>query len=338
MNLAAVGWTNGQFQLTFGGEAGINYFIESSPDLVSWTPVATNNETSASRIVTLVAPNEVNFYRIARDPIPVFAYALGAVSNILLNGNGISVDSWNSHDPSQSANGYYNAYSGSNGNVALTFGNLSLANSIIKGSLYLGPTSTNTSSANQVTGLIYTNANIDFPDVALPNVGWLLAPTTNYVVNGKTVSIHDFTMGGNYLIGDSSSIVVEAGVTVTLQVTITNFMPLSVTINGGTTNSGTIVVYQDSGYASFVGNSFGGPIGNRPENFIYFGLPGVTNITLSSIAAFVGAIYSPEAVLVLNGGGSPNDFIGSSIIHDIILNGHYPIHFDESLLTVGPYR
>ena len=52
------------------------------------------------------------------------------------------------------------------------------------------------------------------------------------------------------------------------------------------------------------GNSSGGASGNRAGNLIIFGMPAVTGITLSGNSSFVGAIYAPEAVLTLNGGGN----------------------------------
>jgi len=65
------------------------------------------------------------------------------------------------------------------------------------------------------------------------------------------------------------------------------------------------------------------------------GLPAVTGITLSGTSSFVGAIYSPEASLTLNGGGNANNLIGSAVVNTVTLNGHYDFHYDTALATNG---
>ena len=84
----------------------------------------------------------------------------------------------------------------------------------------------------------------------------------------------------------------------------------------------------------------GGAIGNRPENFVYFGMTNVASITLSGNSTFVGAVYAPEATLTLNGGGNANNLEGSAIVNSVTLNGHYDFHYDVSLAkwVFGPAR
>lgn len=55
--------SGGQFQFTLTGEANVNYIIEASTNLQSWTPVATNSSPNASRNITINAPNSRSFYR-----------------------------------------------------------------------------------------------------------------------------------------------------------------------------------------------------------------------------------------------------------------------------------
>ena len=38
----------------------------------------------------------------------------------------------------------------------------------------------------------------------------------------------------------------------------------------------------------------------------------------------------------MNGGGNNTGLIGSLIVNDLTMNGHYDIHYDESLGTNGP--
>ena len=205
------------------------------------------------------------------------------------------------------------------------------------------PTATYTSGNNQVTGTIYHDYNVQFPDVSLPTkdnngngISWLPAPT----VGSGNKTTNNFTSDGYYYVNNSNPIYVAPGVKATVQVETSSFSPSSVTLGGGTANSGTIIVYQDSGSVTLGGNSGGGAIGNRPQNFVYFGLPAVTSVTLSGTSTFVGAIYAPEAALTLNGGGNGNNLEGSAIVKQVTLNGHYNFHYDLALaaLNFGPSR
>lgn len=269
--------------------------------------------------------------------LPAFNVALGAVNNINMNGNSVASDSWNSHTNSESSNGLYNGYSGYNGNVASQNGIVNIGNHIIQGNLYLGPNATYTSGNNQVTGTIYDDYNVQFPDAVLPtqdasgnSISWLFAP-----VNAGN---YTFTTSGYYVVNNTRNISVAPGVSVILDVKVTSFNPSAIDIGGGTTNSGTLKMYQESGTVTLGGNSQGGGIGNRPENFIYYGLPGVTSMTLSGTSTYIGAIYAPEADLTLNGGGNSNDLEGAAIVKSVTLNGHYNFHYDEALAHYGPTR
>ena len=254
---------------------------------------------------------------------------LGAVGNINMNGNSVATDSWNSHDPNLSNNGAYtSSKTSTNGSVASVQGIVNIGQHTIDGNLYLGPTATYTSGSNQVTGTIYNDYNVQFPNAVLPTASWLPA----VAVSGA----YDFTVSGNYVVTDSKNITVEPGVTVTLKLTATSFNPSSITVNGGLTNSGTLTMYQVSGTASMSGNSAPGV--TRPQNFYYYGLPGVTSVTLGGNSTFIGVIYAPEASLTLNGGGNANNLEGAAIVNTVTLNGHYDFHYDESLATNGPSR
>jgi hypothetical protein len=71
---------------------------------------------------------------------------------------------------------------------------------------------------------------------------------------------------------------------------------------------------------------------NNPTNFIYYGLPGNTNVSFGGNASFAGIIYAPQARVTLGGGGTDTqDFIGAIVARSIILNGHFDFHYDEAL-------
>ena len=276
-----------------------------------------------------------------------FIVGLGAVGNINMNGNGMATASWDSMTNTLSSNGLFVAtLISTNGDVASVLGIVDIGNHTINGNLYLGPTASYASGSNQVAGTIYYDYNVQFPPATLPTsdnlfgsgntISWLPAPVTS---GGKS-STNTFTSNGYYYVNNSNPIYVAPGVTSVVQVATTSFNPSFVNIGGGTTNSGTLIIYQDSGSATLGGNSGGGAIGNRPENFIYYGLTNVTSVTLSGTSTFIGAIYAPEATLTLNGGGKANNLEGSAIVYSATMNGHYNIWYDEALANwvMGPSR
>lgn len=61
--LSLPGYAGGQFQFTLNGQANFTYVILSSTNLQSWSPVATNFSTAATRLINLTTPGALNFYR-----------------------------------------------------------------------------------------------------------------------------------------------------------------------------------------------------------------------------------------------------------------------------------
>jgi hypothetical protein len=275
---------------------------------------------------------------------PLFTFAIGAVSTIQMNGNGLASDSFNSSNPALSTNGQYDpSKTSTNGSVASVYGPVDFGNHSIAGSLDLGASATSTVSSSQVSGSINNDFNVSFPDVVLPTTSWIPEATT--LVGGITIAgitvggtpTYDFTTSGDYYISGSSDIQVEPGVTVRVRVDATTFNPSNIHILSTNGISGTLIVYQVSGSASMSGNVT--VDSGRARNFYYYGLPGVTSITYGGNSSFIGVVYAPEANLTLNGGGSNNGLIGASITKSInAMNGHYNFHFDEDLLSAGPSR
>ncbi len=266
---------------------------------------------------------------------PLINLAAGTVYNINFNGNGIAVDSWDSQNPSLSTNGRFDpAKTSTNGSIGSLQGLVNLGNHSVQGNLYLGPTASYGSNTGQISGTIFSDYNVRIPDVVLPdpdNGVWLNPPSSG---SGNSL-VHDFTSSGYYSINDSGKIIVRAGVIVTLDVKVTNFAPASLEVQGGTANSGTAFIYQETGSMSIAGNT-AVDASLKPENLYYFGLPGVTSITFSGNSMFTGVIYAPQADLTLNGGGNNNGVVGSAITKSISMNGHYNFHYDESLARTGP--
>jgi hypothetical protein len=336
VNLTASVPTNGALQISFNDDSGLPYVIESSPDLVTWAPIATNTSWkpwATNLQLSVDATEQVQYYRVWRSSWPLLRWAVAANGNISMNGSGTATDSFDSSDPNKSTNGQYDpSKAGSNGCIASVNGVIDLGNHFIQGDIDLGPGAIYASGTNQITGSINYLAPVVIPDVTLPNRTWWPAPVTN------SYGVHDFTsvntiLINTFMINDSLPITVEPGIQVALRVSTTNFSPAAITILGGSTNSGTLVIYQVSGSATISANFASG---TRPANFWYLGLPGVTNITVAGSSPTLGIFYAPEAAFAINAGGSLNSFVGTIVVNSVSMNGHYEFHFDESLPSAGP--
>jgi hypothetical protein len=302
---------------------------------------STGSVTVASMFAAVNVPNPATTVgravKVGVQQLPLINAAFAARYSIQMNGNGLASDSFNSHNPSLSTNGQYDPNKTStNGNVASVYGPVNFGNHTISGNLYLGPGAAYNSGTGQVLGKIYYDFNVDYPDAVLPTTTWWAAPVENIGSGKKATKYYHFTTSGDYTVSDSTPILVDPNVTVRLKVTASSFSPSDIHVQGGLTNSGTLIIYHVSGSASMAGNTTVDSL--RAENFWYFGLPGVTSVTFGGNSSNVGVIYSPSADLTLNGGGNNNGLIGASITKTITMNGHYNFHYDEALSLIGPAR
>ncbi|HEY2082157.1 MAG TPA: collagen-binding domain-containing protein [Verrucomicrobiae bacterium] len=282
--------------------------------------------------------------RVTTQVLPLFNVALGAVGNINMNGNNMVTDSWNSESTNLSNGGQYTSSKVStNGDVASEQGIVNIGNQKIDGNLYLGPTATYTSGANQVLGTINKDYNVNFPDVTLPSSAPSASSPTVLNTNGTVYNYLPLD-NATYTVGnDNKPILVAAGHTnVTLIVTAQSFNPTAVVLLGGMTNPPTLTIYDfppnPGGSVTLVGNGTGGASAARPVNFIFYGGPNLNSVTFGGTSTFIGAIYAPEAVLSLNGGGNGNNIEGALIVKNATVNGHFDVHYDEALAKFGPAK
>jgi len=67
-----------------------------------------------------------------------------------------------------------------------------------------------------------------------------------------------------------------------------------------------------------------------------WGLDTCTDIDFGGNASFTGTIYAPEATYKAGGGGSDQyDVVGSVVVKDVKMNGHFSFHYDEALGKTG---
>jgi hypothetical protein len=118
--------------------------------------------------------------RVLTTNVPLFNVAIAGRTNIDMNGNGLSTDSFNSSLTNLSTNGRYDsAKTSTNGDVAVLYGTLDLGNHTVAGDAYLGPTVTLSGSPSQISGGIANDYNYDYPDVVAPDTsGWFSLFTT----------------------------------------------------------------------------------------------------------------------------------------------------------------
>jgi hypothetical protein len=272
---------------------------------------------------------------VATTNIPLFNVAMAARTNIDLNGNGPSANSFNSALTNLSYNGRYtNSMTSTNGDVAVLYGTLDLGNHDIVGDVYLGPTASINTGTNQVYGTIHNDFTYDFPSVVPPDMtGWLTlgTPLLPTLAPDGNLYTYVFLSDGNYYAPNlSGSIYVGTNAHVRLYVQNGGTQSVIVAGNGAPVDS-KLTIYVAS--PSFTIGS-GVIDGGRAANLAYFGLPSNTSISFSGNSAFTGTIYAPDADVTLTGGGSGDyDFVGCCIAKSIKLNGHFMFHFDEDLLS-----
>ena len=278
--------------------------------------------------------------RVETRTVPLFTVAGGARAGIDLNGNNISSDSFNSTLVSLSTNGRYDpSKTSTNGDLASITGIVNVGNANISGNLSLGPTATDSIQHNgYVLGGVLKDFNVEFEDVVLPQTSWLPAMplATPLSINGNSYN-YVFAVSGDYSIDSlSGSVYVASNTIVRLKLT-GNASPNNIEVDGSAATAGKLTFYMDGPTFKFTGSETAD--GGFPACLNYYGTTNNTQIVLAGNAAFTGTIYAPEADIKLGSGGNNTyDMVGSIIGNTISMNGHFNLHYDESLLSSGPRR
>ncbi|HEV2207439.1 MAG TPA: hypothetical protein VG167_01605 [Verrucomicrobiae bacterium] len=275
--------------------------------------------------------------RIGTTNVPLFSVALGAKYNLNFNGNNVNTDSFNSYDTNAWTS---STPQGTNGSIASITGVVSVGNANVHGSVYLGPSATDSIKNNGfVTGGTYNDFNADFPDVVLPanTASWLVPLPVPTIVDGVTY-LYAFFSSGDYQIMGALSGNIYVGTNATVRLLINgSASPGAIRVAGPGLNSGKLTLYLNGPSFSLSGSS--SVDGGVANNLTYLGTSNNTSITMSGNAEFIGTIYAPDANLTLSGGGNNNvDVVGSMITASTTINGHFNFHFDEALLSNGPAR
>jgi len=275
----------------------------------------------------------------------LFAKGMVARQNIDINGNFISLDSFDSADPNYSTNGQYDPNKRKdNATIAANSNIFNVGNADIRGKIASGPFGIPNIGPNGTVGDnawvdggnhgIQTNhwsndSNFSFFDVDPPPGGAVPPPSQNpydYVLANGNYLINTGTFGGKVNVTGSATLLVTTDVKFKGQDSI-NIQP-----------GASLKLYVSAASASIAGQGVQNDTGNA-ANFIYYGLPSNTSLSYSGNAGLIGSIYAPNADFTLSGGGNSNiDFAGASVTKSVKMNGHCNFHFDENLMRAGPHR
>jgi hypothetical protein len=282
----------------------------------------------------------------------LFMKAMVARDRIELNGNNISVDSYDSSNPLYSTpQGTYDpAKSRDNGDVSTISGvrnAINVGNADIKGRVRTGPGGTVAIGPNGSVGSkawvdggrsgvepgwSSDDMNVDMPTITRPSdAGSLGTPgggTLNGVTYGQVLGTGKYVMssvnlgqGRKMCVSGQAVLIVDGPILISGGLDILPGASLKLYVKGPTLDIG----------GTGVNNT------QRSTNCIIYGLPTLTSVTLPSSGDFNGALYAPDADLRMNGGGNAVvNWCGACVTRTITVSGHQKFHYDEALRGFGP--
>lgn len=284
---------------------------------------------------------------------PVFSKGLVARNGINMNGNNVTVDSYDSSNPLFSTNGRWDEDKrrdrgdiASNDNLTNI---INIGNAEVWGRVATGPGGTmsigngkvgnaawqDSSSGGVQPGYFTDDMNVEFPDVVLPagSAGWLPpigGPNYTLVTGDYRL---DSELSGKIVVAANANVrlLLKAGIKFTGQDSLTI---------GSNAN---LKIYLDCASAAITGQGIlGQGISNgsgTPNQCQIYGTSLLTDLDIGGNGEATCVVYAPYANVKLHGGGSSDqDFSGALIAKTFTFTGHYNIHYDEALGRVGNWR
>jgi hypothetical protein len=285
-----------------------------------------------------------------------FPGALTLQQDVDMNGQNVTVDSYDSRDPfhshwtnypygrgygtyinygSATVFPYTTSYRKANGDVATdgaVTGIIDVGNGQIYGRVNTGPGGTAALGSkgsvgdldwvdNDNTGIkpgyAQSDMNVAFPDVTLPATTWTALANNTSITNS-----------GAYTMNEINNDMTISGSNVVL------YVPNGITFNG---NKG-LTIKTNASATLYVGTCIkdggNGFINNETQHatqLTIYGLPSLTQIKLNGNGAFWGAIYAPAAQVEFRGGGSSGGFYGALVAYNIVMTGNSTFSYDEAL-------
>ncbi len=308
----------------------------------------------------LLAQNEATFAGYSRRMVtcsttnnPVFSKGLIAKNGIDMNGNNVTVDSYDSSNPAFSTNGRWDKLKrrdrgdiASNDNLTniINVGNANIWGRVATGpggTVAIGPNGKVGNAAHQATGsgiqpgYSTDDMNVEFPDVVLPagSAGWL-PPTggPNYNLASGDYRL-DSQLSGKIVVAPNANVrlLLKAGIKFTGQDSLT------------ISSNANLKIYLDCPSAAITGQGIlGQGIANgsgTPNQCQIYGTSLLTDLDIGGNGEATCVVYAPYANVKLHGGGtSDQDFSGALIAKTFTFTGHYMIHYDEALGRSGHWR
>ena len=256
----------------------------------------------------------------------------------------IEVDSYDSTDPAKSTNGAYDpAKRQQNGDIATDGQIIDAGNAYIYGDV-LTNAGVVTGAAN-VTGEQRTDFYQDLMPVKTPT--WTsMNSNPTYVQSSATLTGGTKENPARYKLGwinlSGGKVLTfapsAAGVESYTEVWVTGSVNLSGTGQVTVKPNAHVKIYVE-GDVSITGNGIVNET-QKPANLQLFGVTpsdGVSrSFALSGNGSFTGAVYAPDHVVTLSGGGSNGNYFGSIVAKTVTMSGNTSVHYDESLVA-GDY-
>jgi hypothetical protein len=292
--------------------------------------------------------------RVTATRAPKYPVALGVKNGVVLNGNTIVIDSFDSRSTNYSdAAGHYvgntilskrkdggDVFSNNgdfNDGNAKIYGRVSLGTS---GVLKVGPNGAigslpfvdNSANWGKVQdGWFDRGAQVDFPPVEIPSGPFFGLANTGITTNGTTY--------GYWIVGSTDPkqprkfpvAKLDNGAYVTGYAALVVNDSLSVSGSKKITLApgAKLDIYCKASSASISGDGIDNP--GTAANFRYFGLPGNNSLTMSGGAHIIAVIYAPDTDVTLGGGGNEINFQGAAMAKTFRINGGMNLHYDEAL-------
>jgi len=355
---AATNWSGGPmagrygprtFSFTNGSYSAIIIPANPGPTIIS----------TGYAVVPLVGRQIARTVEVHTQTTPAFGYGVSVIQNVVLSGNNVMVDSYDSSDPAHSSAGLYNPLTRkAGGDVVSTDGLMNVGTANIYGHLRTAPWGT--VSIQHMNGRVgdlpqnllgnswdqrgiqpgwYANdLNLNFPEVGEPFAEATASfPSLNVSSNTYVLTSNDYLVKGDLELLNGQTLYAMGNARLWVQ---GNF-------RGRNGSPGSYIgMASNSSLSLYVGTLTGPPVGaeifnvnsyGNATNFNYYGLPSNVSMTWSGNQTYLGTVYAPEADLTLNGGGntSTNDFQGACVARSLTMNGHFNFHFDESLKAHG---
>jgi len=317
----------------------------------------TVNGTSGGAIIVAAASNFGSFsatnisrtIEVQLTPVTVgtaLSFAMLAKGLIDFNGNAAVMDSFNS---TTAVGGVWSTSNRrAHGSVGTNGQLIDAAGLDIYGSMQTGPggavttdsgfrlfqpTSPDSGTNTISNGLKLTIADVQLPDGFSPSTTLGTVNSATTVTAAGTGTTKQVQMGSIDLNGNGKILTVSGSGTVQIYVTGTVALggQSSITVSPDSAGSLKVEMYVAGASVDLSGN---GVINSTSKagDFVVFGLPTCTAVTINGTADYKGVIYAPQAALSLAGNARVD---GAVVANTISAVGTVDFHYDEALSSMS---